>query len=219
MNVNGQMPFNWFDVVVVLMLLIGYQRGKARGLSQESIAVLKWAAIVIVAAIAYEPLGLWISTTAKMDKLTSFILAYAACAAVVTIAFIFVNSTIGEKLKGSDTFGKAEFYLGKPAGMLRFLCILLALLALLNARFYSTAEVRAMTKFQNDNYGSNFFPTLSSIQDGVFRESFLGKQAKEHISFLFIKPTPSIGPRMTADSSEKSSANPTTGKQRDYALP
>jgi hypothetical protein len=154
-----------------------------------------------------------------MSRLISFVIAYAAIAAVVALVFMFISRPLGEKLKGSDAFGKAEFHLGKPAGMLRFLCVLLALMALLNARFYSTAEVRAMSKFQDDNYGSNFFPTLSSIQDGVFRDSFLGKQAKEHISFLFIKPTPATGSSQTADGSSGNSSKPTTGKQREYKLP
>ena len=82
--------------------------------------------------------------------------AYCVTALVIVPAFVFINRTIGEKLKGSDTFGKAEFYLAMPAGMLRFACIVLVFLALLNARYYTTAEVREMTKYQNDNYGSNF---------------------------------------------------------------
>ena len=209
------MPFNWFDIVVCLMLFAGYKRGQARGMSQESFTVMKWLAIVILAAIGYEPLGLWISTMATLSKLTSFMIAYAANAGVVALIFVFLTGSLGEKLKGSDAFGKSEFYLAKPAGMLRFLCIVLALLALLNARFYSTAEVNAMNKFQNDNYGSSFFPTLCSIQDGVFKDSFLGKQAKEYISFLFIKPTPATGNRQTAGSV----SNPSSGKQREYKLP
>ena len=215
MNLTGQMPFNWFDIVVCLMLFAGYKRGQARGMSQESFTVMKWLAIVILAAIGYEPLGLWISTMATLSKLTSFMIAYAAIAGVVALIFVFLTGSLGEKLKGSDAFGKSEFYLAKPAGMLRFLCIVLALLALLNARFYSTAEVNAMNKFQNDNYGSSFFPTLCSIQDGVFKDSFLGKQAKEYISFLFIKPTPATGNRQTAGSG----SNPSSGKQREYKLP
>jgi len=214
MNSNGQLPFNWFDVAVLLMLLVGYKRGQAHGLSQEILAVIKWVTIIGVAAFTYEPLGMWISKTAGMSQLLSFVAAYAAIAMVITLIFVFINSSVGEKLKGTDKFGKAEFHLGKPAGMLRFLCILLALLALLNARFYSTAEVRAMAKYQNDNYGSNFFPTLSSIQDGVFRDSFLGKQAKEHISFLFIKPTPATGGSVLG-----TGAMPTTGKQREFKAP
>ena len=213
------MPFNWFDVVVFLALLVGYKRGQTRGMSQESFTVLKWITIVTVAAIAYEPLGLWLSTTAQLSKLLSFVIAYAAIAAVVALIFVFIGRALSEKLKGSDAFGSAEFHLGKPAGMLRFLCILLALMALLNARFYSTAEVRAATKYQNDNFGSNFFPTLCTIQDGVFRESFLGKQAKEYISFLFIKPTPATGSSQTASSSSDGNASAKSGKQRDYALP
>lgn len=215
MNLTGNMPFNWFDIAVVLMLFIGYQRGKARGMSQESFSVLKWVTIVIVAAIAYEPLGSWISSMAKLSPLISFLIAYTLVAGLVALVFVFLSGSLGEKIKGSDAFGKGEFYLGKPAGMLRFLCIVLALLALLNARYYSTAEVNAMNKFQNDNYGSDFFPTLSSIQDSVFRESFLGKQAKEHISFLLIKPTPANATSQTAGAAGK----PSTGRQKEYKLP
>ena len=171
------------------MLAIGYARGKKNGMSQESLAVLKWAALVGVSAIAYEPLGLQLATTLQIGKLFAFILAYCVTALVIVLAFVFINRTIGEKLKGSDTFGKAEFYLAMPAGMLRFACIVLVFLALLNARYYTTAEVREMTKYQNDNYGSNFFPTLSSIQDDVFMGSFIGKQVKANLSFLLIKPT------------------------------
>jgi hypothetical protein len=189
MNWTSNLPFNWFDVAVVIMLMIGYARGKKHGMSQESLAVIKWIALVVIAAIAYEPLGLWLADTLKIGKLLALILAYCLAAGVVAGVFIYVNRTVGEKLKGSDTFGRAEFYLAMPAGMLRFACITLVLLALLNARYYSTAEVKAMTKFQNENYGSNFFPTLSSVQEDVFTKSFVGTQVTEHLRVLLIKPT------------------------------
>lgn len=189
MNWTGNLPFNWFDLAVGLMLVVGYTRGKKNGMSQESLAVLKWVALVVVTAIAYEPLGLWAASTLNIGKLLAFLLSYCLVATVILCAFVLINRTLGEKLKGTDTFGKAEFYLAMPAGMLRFACITLVLLALLNARYYTTAEVKAMTKYQNDNYGSNFFPTLSSVQDDVFMKSFLGKQIKQHMSFLLIKPT------------------------------
>jgi hypothetical protein len=192
MNWTGNLPFNWFDVTVVLLLAVGYARGKKNGMSQESLAVLKWAALVGGAAVAYEPLGLWLAVTLQVGKLLAYILAYCLTALVIALLFVFINRTIGEKLKGSDAFGKAEFYLAMPAGMLRFACIVLAFLALLNARYYTTAEIKAMTKYQNDNYGSNFFPTLSSIQDDVFLGSFVGKQVKANLGFLLIKPTAPI---------------------------
>lgn len=205
MNWTANLPINWFDIAVVLMLAIGYTRGKKHGMSQESMAVLKWVILVVVAAIAYEPLGLFLAETLKIGKLFAFILAYTLAAGVVAGVFVYLNRTVGEKLKGSDTFGKAEFYLAMPAGMLRFACVVLVLLALLNARYYTTAEVKAMAKFQNDNYGSSFFPSLSSVQDDVFTRSFVGKQVKEHLSFLLIKPTAPVAPRSA----------PTTVRRKD----
>jgi hypothetical protein len=66
---------------------------------------------------------------------------------------------------------------------------LLAACALLNARAYSTQEVSKAVAFQNDVYGSNFFPELYAVQAEVFKESFTGKYIKEYASFLLIKPT------------------------------
>ena len=75
------------------------------------------------------------------------------------------------------------------SGLVRFSCMLLTALALLNARFFSPAEVKAMETFQNDVYGSNFFPTLHSLQSVVFERSLLGPWIKENLSFFLIKPT------------------------------
>lgn len=192
MNANGNLPVNWFDVFVLLMLLIGYSRGKKNGMSQESVAMLKWITVMLLPAIAYEPLGQWLATTAQLGKLTAFLIAYIATALVVALIFILVTGSLAEKMKGSDAFGKAEFYLAKPAGMLRFACVVMVLLALLNARYYSTAEVRAAKKYDLDNYGSSFFPHLYAIQDDVFKNSFVGSQIHKHLDFLLIKPTPAI---------------------------
>src|SRR5437868_1219062 len=70
-----------------------------------------------------------------------------------------------------------------------FGCILLTALALLNARFYTPMEVRAMEKFQDDVYGSNYFPTLHSFQAEVFERSIAGAWIKKNLDFLLIKPT------------------------------
>jgi len=193
MNANGNMPLNWFDLLVVLMLLIGYSVGKKNGMSKEALATLKWIAIVLLPAIVYEPFGQWLATTAQLGKLTSYLIAYLSTALVVALIFIALTGTLREKLLGSDAFGKAEFYLGKPVGMLRFASIIMVLLAVLNARYYSTAEVKASKKYDLDNYGSSFFPHLYSIQDDIFKNSFVGSQVHQHLDFLLIKPTPAIG--------------------------
>lgn len=192
MNAIGNLSLNWFDLAVVLLLFIGYACGKKNGMSKEALAVLKWIGIVLLPAIAYEPFGEWLAATAQLGKLTSYLIAYISTALVVALIFIVLTSTLREKLLGSDAFGKAEFYLGKPVGMLRFACIIIVFLAVLNARYYSTAEVKASQKYDLDNYGSSFFPHLYSIQDDIFKNSLVGSQVHQHLDFLLIKPTPAI---------------------------
>lgn len=191
---TAHLPFNWFDIVALILLLVGVRSGRKHGMSQEVMFMLTWVAIVLVCGIAYEPLGLWLAGTAGLGKLLGYVLGYALVAALVALVFVFLKRVIGERLKGSDTFGKAEYYLAMPAGMLRFACIILVFLALLNARLYQTYEIKAMTKFQDDNYGSQFFPTLQSVQSDVLEKSFVGAQAKKHLSFLLIKPTAPAAP-------------------------
>jgi Colicin V production protein len=209
MNMNSHVPVNWFDVLLLIVLLVGYSRGRKHGMSKELLQVVKWVAVVLVSAIAYEPLGLWLDSMMQLGKLTSFVIAYSITAVFTLLLFAYLNTTVGRKLAGSDTFGKGEFYLAMPAGMLRFACVILALLALLNARLYRTAEIKAMQKFQMDNYGSQFFPTLASIQVSVFEESFTGPQIRKYISFLLIKPTYPSGPE------QKNTAS----RRREFTLP
>ena len=203
MNWSSNLPVNWFDIFVVVMLGVGYAIGKKRGMSQESVTVLKWIALMLLAAIAYEPLGQWLDSMLHLGKLTSYLIAYVLTTLVVAVLFIFINRTIVEKLKGTDTFGKAEFYLAMPAGMLRFACIVVVLMALLNARYYSPAEVKAQEKYDIENYGSSFFPRLYTVQDDVFKHSFVGKQFKEHLEFLLIKSTPAVGGSAPATTARK----------------
>lgn len=198
MDSSSSLPINWFDLFVLIMLAVGYVRGKKRGMSQEFLTVLKWVALMLLAAIAYQPLGLWLDSVLHLGKLWAYLLAYVGTALLVLLVFVVINRTVGARWKGTDTFGKAEFYLAIPAGMLRFACIVVVLAALLNARYYPTAEVKASRKYDLDNYGSTFFPRLYSVQDDVFLHSFTGRQLKTHLGFLLIEPTPALaGPPTT----------------------
>lgn len=187
MNLNN-LPFNWFDVVFLVMLLIGLQRGRKRGMSLEFITMLNWISIIVAAGLLYQPLGDWFMTVVPLGKLSAYILSYLAVAGAVAGIFQLIKGSLGGRLAGKDTFGKAEYYLGMPAGVVRFLCILMAGLALLNARLYRLDEVKRMQKYQLDNYGSEFFPTLQSCQASVFNKSLLGPHIKKHLSFLLIEP-------------------------------
>ena len=191
MNLSlDRLPVNAFDVLLLAVLAAGIARGRKHGMSEELLGLLQWLTIVVVCGFLYEPVGLLIGQfTTLFGRLSCFLLAYLAAALVVVGLFALLKRGLGGKLLGSDVFGRAEYYLGMSSGVVRACCILLAVLALLNARYFSPTEVRAMEKFQDDMYGSNFFPTLHTVQATVFDKSLTGPWIKQNLGFLLIKPT------------------------------
>jgi len=184
-----KLPFNVFDFVLVAVLVAGVLRGRKHGMSEELLGLLTWLTILLLCAFTYEPVGRWFAQTSPFSLLSSYLMAYISGALLVLILFASVKRLLGGKLLGSDIFGKAEYYLGMGSGLIRFTCALFAGLALLNARYFSPAEVKAMENFQNEVYGSNFFPSLHTVQSTVFEHSLLGPWIKENLDFLLIKPT------------------------------
>jgi uncharacterized membrane protein required for colicin V production len=190
MNLLGNLPFNWFDILIVIVLVAGAFRGRKRGMSQELIPVLKWIAILLVSGLLYAPLADLITGGTVFTRLSSAIAAYLGLAVVVALVFALINRQLGGKIVGSDAFGGAEYYLGIVAGMIRFACILLFGLSLLNARQYTSAEINAHNQFVKQNFDHDFFPPLFQLQDQVFKYSLAGPVIANNLTPLLIKPTP-----------------------------
>lgn len=184
------LPFNWFDIFLLVWLTMGIFRGRKRGMSEEVLTFLQWVVTLFACAFGYQILaGIMTSQFTSLGKLTAYIVSYLLIASVVAGIFLGFKSFLHGKLIGSDTFGKAEYYLGMPAGMIRFLCVLLCGLALLNARLYTPEEVKAMHDEQIKNYDSEFFPGLHTLQASVFQQSFLGPLIKKYLQPILIVPT------------------------------
>src|SRR5204863_5869410 len=129
-------------------------------------------AILFGCALAYQPLGeTFAQTTGIFGTMAAYIIAYVIAAALILLLFALLKRSFDGKLVGSDVFGRSEYYLGMVSGVVRFSCMLLAVLAILNARYYSPKEVRAAEKYQEVWYGTNFFPTLQTVQSDVFEKS------------------------------------------------
>ncbi len=184
------LPFNWFDLLLLIVLIAGIQRGRKHGMSEELMKLLKWVALMVGCAFLYEPIGTLISGSSSVfNLLNGYLIAYLGTAMVVVALFGLLKKAIGEKAVSSEVFGGSEFYLGMMAGMARFACILIVGLALLNARNFSQAEIKADVKYQNDVYGSTYFPKLYSVQSQVFEHSLTGPWIKNNLGFLLIKST------------------------------
>jgi uncharacterized membrane protein required for colicin V production len=185
-----KLPINLFDLIVIVVLASGIYSGRRHGMSQELIKLLQWLVILFGCAELYEWGGQTLGEfTGLFGLLSRYLMAYVGGALLIMLLFALVRRGLGGKLLGSDFFGHAEYYLGMGSGLVRCSCMLLVALALLNARYFSPTEVRAMEKYQNDVYGDNFFPTLQSIQQVVFEKSVSGPWIKQNLGFLLIKST------------------------------
>jgi uncharacterized membrane protein required for colicin V production len=184
------LPFNAFDILLVVILGAGIYTGRKEGMSGGLVPLLRWLCIVFVCAAAYEPVGhFFLQSTSLFSTLSCYLLAYVGSAIVIVVLFIAIKRGLGGKLVGSDVFGGTEYYLGMGSGLIRFACITIAFLALLNARLYSQKEIKAREAYVNDVYGKDYFPGLQVLQSSVFEKSLTGPWIKENLSFLLIKPT------------------------------
>src|SRR5687767_15247044 len=179
----------WFDLLVLALVAYGIFRGRKRGMSEELLDVFQWLLIVVLGAMLYAPLGRVLSHFSGFSPLLSYIIAYSLIALALKLIFSMVKRSVGEKLVHADTFGRFEYYLGMLAGSVRCLCILIFALSFIHAKYISDAERAATAKMQADNFGSISFPTLGSLQQSIFYDSYAGKFIKKNLHAQMIKPS------------------------------
>jgi uncharacterized membrane protein required for colicin V production len=202
---SQNLSFNWFDLALVGILIFGYWRGRKRGMSREALPTTMWLILVVAAGLGYQILGQCLIQAGVIKKLfdasvsentAAFLISYLAIAFVVFIVFAFIGKGFREKLSGSNTFGTGEYYLGMGAGLVRYACIVIFALALLNAPFYSAAQIAASQAYKARWYGGgeagfsgNFIPDLSDVQSSVFKGSLTGPAIRNNLGFLLISTT------------------------------
>lgn len=183
------LPVGWFDLIVLAVLVTGALRGRKHGMSEEFLPLLRWVSAVVIAGLLYKPIGLLIDKETLLSRLSSFITAYLGCLLLVFIAFGVLKKMIGGKPISAERFGKSEYYLGVLAGMATVSCMLIVALSFLNARKFTSKEIQNRHAYEQDVYGSDFFPTLNSIQTFVFNKSFSGSVLQVNARSLMIEPT------------------------------
>ena len=183
--------FNYFDGVVVVWLIIGIFRGRKRGMTQEVLPTIQWLAIVILAGLFYAPFSsiIFQGTSHAFNRLWSNITAYLLIAFAIHLIFLAIKNAIGEKLTGSDYFGRAEYYLGMIAGLVRFACMLLVMCALMHSRVYTAFELAEDEKIQKKNFEDIRFPTYMSVQHTILVESFTGRLIEDKLHPILIAST------------------------------
>ena len=183
------LPFNYVDIIIVVLLVVGIFRGRKRGMSEELLSFLQWMIIIFVGCRIYQPFGNLLKQNAPFSLLTCYLIVYVAFAIFVKLTFSRIKQAVGEKLVGSNFFGESEYYLGMLAGTIRFACAILLAMALFNARLITDRERAETSRMQSKNFEGISFPTFGSIQQAVLFESFSGQNVKKYMDFVLIKST------------------------------
>jgi len=190
-----KLPVNWFDALLLGLLILGLFRGRKHGMSRELLPVLKWLTVVLVAGFFYPMTAELLSNTAGMRKLPSYICGYLVLAAVVILIFMGIKKLLSSRMGENNFFGSGEYYLGMMSGMVRFSCMLIAVLAVLNAPYYTQADIKEHEAYVKRWYGGglysgNYFPDVNTIQDQVFKRSFTGPYLKDFLKPILVVTAP-----------------------------
>jgi uncharacterized membrane protein required for colicin V production len=185
------LPINWFDLLVLVVLVVGGVLGRKKGMSEELLPLFQWLTIVLISGLYYEPIGRLLAGYTQLSLLWAYLITYLSLAVLIKLFFGWLKRMVGEKLVAGDVFGKMEFYLGIMAGTLRFACMLLVAMALLHAPLVSPEELAAQRKMQRDNFGTISFPTFGLAQQAMFDESVTGQFVKKYLNEQLIASTSS----------------------------
>jgi uncharacterized membrane protein required for colicin V production len=180
---------NYFDAIVLLVLIWGLNKGRKHGMSEELMMTVQWVVIIFAGAFLYKPFGDMLAMSTPVSHLFWYITVYVTAAIITKIIFGLVKKGVGGKLVGSDVFGGAEYYLGMVAGAIRYSCMMIAFLAILHAPYYSAQDVAAKRAYDKEYFGETFFPSVQSVQDNVFKDSLIGNLVKQRAGVLLIAST------------------------------
>ena len=194
---TDNLPVNWFDVALIVVIGFGLFRGRKNGMTKEIIPTFQWIAIVAAAGFGYNFLAqIYINSCGMgQHKAWAAFLAYLTIALVIWLIFSGIQKVVKPRLEGSNAFGSSEYYLGMPCGMIRYLCITIFFLALIDARYYSSADIAAAKAYNERWYGGgmysgNYIPDLHSVQEAIFKKSFTGPYIKQYIDVVLIDTGP-----------------------------
>ena len=200
------LAFSYIDAIVLVWLIVGLLRGRKQGMTQELLPLLYWTSTVLLGGYFNQPLGANIRqySGGAFDMQWSCIMAYALIAFVLAIFFALLKHWLGDKLTGSDLFGRCEYYFGMLSGMVRFAAMLLVLLSLMHSRIVTQTELDNINAQMKKNLEDIHPPRYiyGSIEQAIFSHSFSGKFVQESLSGLLI-PTVTPPERPVAESQKK----------------
>src|SRR5271170_8302266 len=106
---SSDLSYNWFDITVIILLGLGFFRGRKNGMSRELLPTLQWVALVLVCGLGYSLVAQLFRNATSLDQLTSDVLAYLLLASVVWVLTSIPKHKFADRLAVSNFFGASEF--------------------------------------------------------------------------------------------------------------
>ena len=178
--------FNYFDMVAIVWLIIGFFRGRKHGLSGELLPMSLWLGIVVAGGLYYARFSGTVHQYTQFGPLWSNVTAYLLIALGVYLIYRWFRQLFAEKLVEKDPFGRSEYYLGMMAGVVRFGCMIVVAMSLMNSRVATAAELAESEKFQAAWFSDIRFPTYGEFQQDALLKSFSGQWVETHLKPVLI---------------------------------
>ncbi len=179
--------FRWFDLVAVALIFVGVFHGRKNGMSQELFNTLKWLIMLAVAPFLYEPVGKLLLKFVPLKALYVYVGAFVAISAIVHALLVTVRKKIKDRMSGSDVFGSAEYPLGMLAGAFQYSCLMVMIVACLNAKYVDEKALQAQDTAQREAMGEKFIPTPGNLHKDAMT-SIAGQFIKKYFKNQLIKP-------------------------------
>ena len=128
---GGNLPFNWFDIAVLVVLGVCFTRGRKHGMSEEMMYMFQWMLMIAGGAYFYEAGGNWLADVCPVSHLAAYVIAYFTIVLGIRLVYLIIKRLVGGKLIGSNVFGPMEYYLGMVGVIVRFACVIIFFLAML----------------------------------------------------------------------------------------
>lgn len=165
------MSFNWYDIVVGIVLLWGFWRGIRIGFFGEILRVVGLVSMVAAALHFYIPAGDWLQRTAKLPEEPARLTAFVVIAVVVYLVVNRLRNAVHMRMKSFRFGALLENVGGAFTGVARAVIImgfLTIVISLMRSPFWHEQVSK------NSEFGAFVvaeFPSVAAVVEKKFPET------------------------------------------------
>ncbi len=163
--------WNWYDIVVGVMLLYGIWSGVRTGLFGEILRVIGLVAMLVAALRWYIQLGNAVQSATKMPEEPARLLAFVLMAIIVYLAVRAVRNFVQSRLKKMTFWAFVDNFGGAAAGLVRMVVVmgfLTIMISLMRSPFWHK-QVSTSSRF--GSYVVAQFPAVAEVVKKEFTET------------------------------------------------